>query len=43
MEPNYFINSNTDADFCCSCYNSFFKLKIPKRTIYRERGTAFNI
>ena len=42
-EPNYFISFNTDVDFCCSRYNSFFKLKVPEHTIYRERGAALNI
>ena len=42
-EPDYFINSNTDADFYCSCYNSFLELKVSKRTMYRERGAALNI
>ena len=42
-EPEYFISSNTDADFCCNHYNSFLKLKVPERTIYREKGAAFNI
>ena len=42
-EPNHFISSNTDADFCCSYCNSFLELKVPKCTIYRKRGAALNI
>jgi len=42
-EPDHFISSNTDADFCCSRCNSFFELKVPKHTMYRERGAALNI
>ena len=43
IESEYFINSNIDVDFCCSCYNSFLKLKVLEYTIYKKRGVVFNI